>query len=172
MKAISNHCLNLEFYILAGGLSTRMGQGQEPPAPGPAEPCVGAHSRGGATTSDFRCGPIRRDSISRSGPIGGIYTALQSSKADAVLFLACDMPFVSADFLQRLIRALTPSSNAVFASEGRLAGFPCLLRRENCLPIVSQQITRSEFSLRALAKILKAKNALSVAPRFAGVDEH
>ena len=155
MKAISNHCLNLEFCILAGGLSTRMGRDKSRLRLG--RRTMLGHIRAAARQLGFPVRTIRRDSISRSGPIGGIYTALQSSKADAVLFLACDMPFVSADFLQRLIRALTPSSHAVFASEGRLAGFPCLLRRENCLPIVSQQITRSEFSLRALAKILKAK---------------
>jgi molybdenum cofactor guanylyltransferase len=38
------------------------------------------------------------------GPLGGIETALQNTKlSDAVLILACDLPFVSSSFLQFLI---------------------------------------------------------------------
>jgi molybdopterin-guanine dinucleotide biosynthesis protein A len=43
---------------------------------------------------------IRRDAVPRCGPLGGIYTALQSTRAEAVLFLACDMPFVTPELIQ------------------------------------------------------------------------
>lgn len=145
----------MEVCILAGGLSTRMGRDKSHLRLG--RRTMLGHIRATARQLGFSVRAIRRDSIKRSGPIGGIYTALQSSKADAVLFLACDMPFVSAGFLQRMIRMLPPSGNAVFAREGRLAGFPCFLHRERCLPLVSQQIAKSEFSLQSLARVLRAK---------------
>jgi molybdopterin-guanine dinucleotide biosynthesis protein A len=114
------------------------------------------HIRVAARELGYPVRTIRRDCIARSGPIGGIYTALKSSQAEAVLFLACDMPFVSAGLLRRMIRRFSASMNAQFAGEGGRAGFPCLLRRQNCLPLVWQQITKSEFSIQALAKVLKA----------------
>ncbi len=155
MKAASNQHLNFEVCILAGGLSTRMGRDKSRLRLG--QRTMLGHIRATVRQLGFSVRSIRRDKVRRSGPIGGIYTALRSSKADAVLFLACDMPFVSADLLERMIRMLPPSRNAVFACEGKLAGFPCLLRRENCLPLVSQQIAKSEFSLQALARVLRAK---------------
>lgn len=155
MNAANYKQNNLEVCILAGGLSTRMGRDKSRVRLG-RRTMVG-HIRAVAEQLGLRVRAIRRDSIPRSGPIGGIYTALQSSKADAVLFLACDMPFVSAKLLQRMIQTIPPHSKALFAREGRLAGFPCVLRRENCLPLVARQIERAEFSLQALAKVLKAK---------------
>jgi len=166
MKAMSNQHLSLEVCILAGGLSTRMGRDKSRVRLG--QRTMLGHIRTAARQLGFPVRAIRRDSIARSGPIGGIYTTLQSGNADVVLFLACDMPFVSTDFLHRMIRTLPPSGKAVFASEGGLAGFPCLLRREDCLPLVSKQITRSEFSLQALARILKAK---ILRPARSGVQE-
>jgi molybdopterin-guanine dinucleotide biosynthesis protein A len=155
MKTARNQHLNVEICILAGGLSTRMGQDKSHLRLG--QRTMLGHIRATARQLGFSVRAIRRDKVRRSGPIGGIYTALRSSKADAVLFLACDMPFVSADLLQRMIRKLPLSRNAHFASEGGLAGFPCFLRCENCLPLVSLQIAKSEFSLQALAKALRAK---------------
>ena len=104
MKAASNQHLNLEVCILTGGLSTRMGRDKSRLRLGPRT--MLGHIRVAARRLGFPVRTIRHDSISRSGPIGGIYTALRSSNTDAVLFLACDMPFVSVDFLQRMIRAL------------------------------------------------------------------
>jgi molybdenum cofactor guanylyltransferase len=155
MKAASKQHLNVEVCILAGGLSTRMGQDKSRLRLG--QQTMLGHIRATARQLGFSVRAIRRDKVMRSGPIGGIYTALRSSKADAVLFLACDMPFVSVDLLECMIRKLPPSRNAHFASEGKLVGFPCILRRENCLPLVSQQIAKSEFSLQALARVLRAK---------------
>ena len=98
---------------------------------------------------------IRKDCVHRCGPLGGILTGLGRSKADAVLFLACDMPLVSPRLLQRIVRASSSGERAVFvAQQGRL-GFPCLLPRE-AAAIVEAQIAIGEFSLHALAKKLGA----------------
>jgi molybdopterin-guanine dinucleotide biosynthesis protein A len=99
---------------------------------------------------------IRRDAVTRCGPIGGIYTVLKNSRKDAVLFLACDMPFVSSEFLKEIIHALGPSRKAVFASSKAQAGFPLLLRRKASLSVVTEQIAQGQFSLQALAGVLKA----------------
>jgi molybdopterin-guanine dinucleotide biosynthesis protein A len=43
------------------------------------------------------------DRTASAGPLGGIYTALLEAPTDQVLVLACDMPFVTAPFLRRLM---------------------------------------------------------------------
>jgi len=48
--------------------------------------------------------PVLTDAVPGSGSLGGIYTALADAPGP-VLVLACDMPFVTAPFLARVIEA-------------------------------------------------------------------
>jgi molybdopterin-guanine dinucleotide biosynthesis protein A len=48
--------------------------------------------------------PVLPDALPGSGSLGGIYTALADA-GGPVLILACDMPFVTAPFLARVIEA-------------------------------------------------------------------
>ena len=43
------------------------------------------------------------DAIPEAGPLGGLYTALVDATHDRMLILACDLPFVTAALLQRLV---------------------------------------------------------------------
>lgn len=99
---------------------------------------------------------IRRDLVRRCGPLGGVFTGLKTSPHQAELFLACDMPFVSAALLKRLLGEIKARDRAVFTMAERLAGFPFLLRGQT-LPLVERQVARKEFSLQKLARVLKAR---------------
>jgi molybdopterin-guanine dinucleotide biosynthesis protein A len=46
--------------------------------------------------------PVVVDRVPRAGPLGGIYTALMEAPTDRVLVVACDMPFLTAPFLEQL----------------------------------------------------------------------
>src|ERR1700687_359380 len=46
------------------------------------------------------------------GPLGGLHTALCEARGDAIIVIACDMPYVSAPFLGHLL-ALTRDADAV-----------------------------------------------------------
>lgn len=46
--------------------------------------------------------PIVVDALPDRGPLGGIYSALAAASHDRVLAVACDMPFLTASFLQHL----------------------------------------------------------------------
>lgn len=155
MKAPNPQHLIIEIRILAGGLSTRMGREKSRLRLG--QRTLLGHLRAAAKQLDLPIRVIRRDAVARCGPIGGIYTGLKTSRKDAVLFLACDMPFVSSEFLEKMIHALRPSRKAVFASGKIGSGFPLLLRRHACLPLVTLQIGQGQFSLQALAGVLQAR---------------
>jgi molybdopterin-guanine dinucleotide biosynthesis protein A len=140
--------------ILAGGRSRRMGRDK-------TRLRLGGRTmldqvRRAARTAGWPVRVIRRDRVPQCGPLGGVYTGLTSTTADAVLFLACDMPFVTADLIQFLLEGFSAADIAVFTRARGRAGFPFVVRRV-ILPVVVRQIEREEFSLQALSKVLRAK---------------
>jgi molybdenum cofactor guanylyltransferase len=98
---------------------------------------------------------IRKDLVPRCGPLGGVYTALRTTEAGAVLFLSCDMPFVTGKVLAKLVAKLKPRTKAVFLDHGSI-GFPFAIRRA-ALKGIEELMAAGEFSMRSLAKRLKAR---------------
>src|SRR5262245_26747021 len=86
---------NLEICILAGGLSKRMGRNKSRLSLGNIT--MLGHIRKTAEATGLPVRVIRRDCVPKCGPLGGIYTALKTTEADAILFLACDMPLVTTE---------------------------------------------------------------------------
>ena len=114
------------------------------------------HVRAAAKATGWPVRVIRRDLVERCGPLGGIYTALKTSRAETEVFLACDMPFVSAELLKRLVAQLSLKRAAVFAVAGEDAGFPFVIRA-NALSVIEDQMEKRAFSLQKLAAALKAR---------------
>lgn len=98
---------------------------------------------------------LRRDLVPRCGPLGGIWTGLRTTRGRAVVFVSCDMPFLTAKLLRKLVRLARQSQGPVFCSDHGLVGFPLLLWKAN-LPQIEQQLNRSVLSLQSLAKALPA----------------
>jgi molybdopterin-guanine dinucleotide biosynthesis protein A len=107
---------------------------------------------------------IRRDAVPRCGPLGGVYTALQSAHAETVMFLACDMPFVTAKFLRVVLRRFGRRRGALFVCSAGHVGFPFVLQRD-ALAAVTRQIEQEMFSLHELARTLQARR-MRVPPRW------
>jgi len=99
---------------------------------------------------------IRRDLLPSLGPVGGIHAALTTTRTDAVVFLACDMPFVEVDLIERIIETWRRGSDAVFTKGKFRVGFPFLLSRAK-LEVLTSDILERGCSLQLLAKTLKAK---------------
>lgn len=117
------------------------------------------HIRKTAVSAGFPVRAIRRDCVPRCGPIGGIYTGLKSTRAEVVLFLACDMPFVSRELIRFMFAQGRRSKRALFLRSEGGAGFPLAARRTH-LEAVAEQIGKQELSLQALAKRLRARIVL------------
>lgn len=145
----------VEVCILAGGLSTRMGRDKARVRLG--RRTLLGHVRVAATETDWTVRVIREDVVERCGPLGGILTALKKSRAETVVFLSCDMPFIPAKWLKKLVRQLQRGeAKAVFTEQNGFVGFPFVLTRE-CLPVVEAQRMKGAFSLQALAKVLQVE---------------
>jgi molybdenum cofactor guanylyltransferase len=143
----------IEICILAGGLSTRMRRDKTRVRLG--RRTLLGHVRAAAAELCLPVRVLRRDLIPRCGPIGGVYSALKTSKADAILFLPCDMPFLDATLLWRVTRQFT-GDRALFANPRGTPGFPFVLSR-SMLPVVERQIAKDRLALHELAKALRAR---------------
>jgi molybdopterin-guanine dinucleotide biosynthesis protein A len=144
----------LEICILAGGLSRRMGRDKTKLRLGRRSMLGQIRATARATGLPVRV--IRRDAVPRCGPLGGICTALMTTPARAVLFLACDMPLITVGVLERLRHELKRSKRGLVLRVGNRLGLPLMLRR-TCLPAVAGQLASRDRSIRNLAKILNTR---------------
>jgi molybdopterin-guanine dinucleotide biosynthesis protein A len=144
----------LQICILAGGGSRRMGRPKALIRLGRFS--LLRHAFMAARTTGLPIRVLRHDAIPPCGPLSGVYTALaQSPWARAILFLSCDMPFVSPNLLQQLLQAFQARGTPVFASQQQRPGFPFILPA-NTLPLLHQQLQAGRLSLRQLAAALQA----------------
>ena len=144
----------VEICILAAGLSSRMGRDK-------ARLRLGGRTLLGHILATARATGLparvnRVDLVPRRGPLGGVYSALATSRAETILFLSCDMPFISTDLLNTLFHRLARRKTALFVKDNGRIGFPFLLRRA-ALAVVERQMTTRQFSLHQLARSLHAQ---------------
>jgi len=148
--------------ILAGGLSARMGRDKARMRL--SQSSLLGHVRKMADELGVSVRIIRRDLVSRCGPLGGIYTALKTSGAEAEIFLACDMPFVPVELLRQLVRRSNSGRRAVFTARAGVAGFPFLIP-VRALDAVEARIRGRQWSLQALTRGLRAAKIVVPRPR-------
>jgi iron complex transport system ATP-binding protein len=134
--------MKIEVCILAGGQSRRMGR---PKAAVELEglPLI-EWSKRIARGAGLPYRVIDRDLGESRGPISGIQTALKTTRAEAVIFLSCDMPFVRSSTLRKLTSYVVPA----FAAHNKMVGFPFILPRSKIAEVET---------LQALARKTKAK---------------
>ncbi len=87
---------------------------------------------------------VQPDRRPRSGPLGGIHTALTTAERDFVLVVACDLPFLTREFLGGLSGLLSEHDAVV----PRPRGVPvpvCAFYSKRCLPALEARLDRGEL---------------------------
>lgn len=153
--------------ILAGGLSTRMG-----------EPKHGLRLSDGRTMIEHVadrllevCGqivvvsddtilpdvPHIHDNFEKLGPIGGFEALLASGLADEFLVVPCDIPLVTPDILRALLLPTSrPASALRLAGESGPRPLPVRIRAA-LLPIIWARIEAGELSLQGLLEAIEVE---------------
>lgn len=99
--------------------------------------------------------PVIADQIAGRGPISGLHAALTYTVADWNLIVACDLPFVTADFLSFLIeRAAGTQAVVPVAVNGSFEPLVAVYHRE-CLAAVDQSLQSRQYSLQKLVAGLR-----------------
>ena len=89
---------------------------------------------------------IVRDRVTASGPLGGLDAALAAARHDALVLLACDMPFVTARFLAHLL-ALTAGADAVVPRTERGYHPLCAAYTRACQPAIAGRLDRGQLRM-------------------------
>ena len=110
-------------FVLAGGKSSRMGQDKAFLEFGGRTLLTHALELAKAATGNAcivsskekfaAFGQVEEDIFPGHGPLGGIHTALTSSRTDLNLILAVDMPFLQSEFLNYLVAQARDCTAAV-----------------------------------------------------------
>jgi molybdopterin-guanine dinucleotide biosynthesis protein A len=157
--------VTLEAFLLAGGLSSRMGQDKAllgfregtflDAVAAAAAPLARRITVVGREGSWFGGYPAVADLRPGLGPLAGIETALSHATADAAIVLACDTPLVSTDLLALLAgRAETGGGLRIAVpldADGRLAPL-CGVYPVRALADVSALLDGGERRPRALVE--------------------
>lgn len=149
---------NLEIFVLAGGKSSRMGTDKGL-----------MHFRGKpliqhmldtlhtlylplsliANNVEYhRFGlPVYTDIIKEKGPMGGLLTALHYTKADSVLLLSCDMPFIETVAISQLLNDGRPNHD-ITAATAMQRIYPLLaVYNKTLLPEVMKSIENGNLKM-------------------------
>jgi molybdopterin-guanine dinucleotide biosynthesis protein A len=100
------------------------------------------------------------DAHDHRGPLGGIETVLQQCGADeSALILACDLPFVTAEFLQllRTIHAAEHNELTVPLDAEERPQMLAAIYAATCVPQVSARLAAGELKARLLQARVKTR---------------
>jgi iron complex transport system ATP-binding protein len=140
----------LIIFILAGGRSSRMGRDK-------SRLLLGGKTLlqriiNTARHLDVPVELITEDDTPGRGPLGGVATAFNRFRFQRALFLSCDMPLITPEFLRQFAHAKGP----IFASDNGRAGFPFLLP-QTAGSDVKLSLEQNRHSLQELRRTVNAE---------------
>jgi len=115
--------------------------------------------------------PVRMvdDQVPGRGPLGGLHSALASARGDRLAVVACDMPFVSAPFLEYLL-TLTREADAVVPQiDGRYHPL-CAAYTRACLGPAETCLAHGALKMTDLLRNLRVREVL--AEEMSGFGDH
>ncbi len=80
------------------------------------------------------------DAIPASGALVGLYSALAAAHGEAVLVVACDMPFLNRGLLEHLIQLAPQADLVVPFHQNQFEPLHALYKRQACLPALEESL--------------------------------
>ncbi len=101
--------------------------------------------------------PVQADIYKDCGPIGGIYTGLESSETEKNLVLSCDIPLISTALIKFVLRHSDKKKVCVPVQEN---GFPeplCAYYPKTSLQLLKKFIIQKNYKLSGFLNAVSAK---------------
>lgn len=152
--------MNLEAFVLAGGKSSRMGRDKglvEINGKPMISYILEALEKTGLPTSIIANNeeyqnlgfPVFEDFIREKGPMGGLLTAFNNTKAEAVFLISCDMPLIPLEAINQMIALAKNDQIRAVSVEGRVnplfAIYPVQLKKDIAERIASERLKMTDF---------------------------
>ena len=105
---------------------------------------------------------VYEDLIPKSGALGGVYTGLSNAANNAVVCIACDMPFLQPKLMTYLLSvlgehdAVVPYTREMEESNPKLQTL-CAVYSRRCSHVVRQMLGEGELRLHALCDRIKVR---------------
>ncbi len=148
--------------VLAGGLSRRLGRDKAVEPLG-GEPLIGRVLSRVAQVADetvvvlndaARAAklPLGEDVVTvvdrypNSGSLGGIFTGLEAARAEWVIVVACDMPFLNVELLRRILSLRAGRDAVVPVVEGRPEPTHAAYSKR-CLPHIERRLQANDLKI-------------------------
>jgi molybdenum cofactor guanylyltransferase len=96
------------------------------------------------------------DRVAESGPLGGLDAALAAARDDAVILLACDMPFVTTAWLAYLL-ASADGFEAVVPRSDRGYHPLCAVYTRACQATVSERLAERMLAMGGLLETVRTR---------------
>lgn len=90
--------------------------------------------------------PMYRDRITGLGPLGGIYTGLETISNEAGFFVACDMPFLNIDLIRHMVEIRDHFDAVVPRIDWKMEALHALYTKR-CLPFIKKLIDAGEYQV-------------------------
>jgi len=99
---------------------------------------------------------VHPDLVADAGAMGGIYTALEAAPADRVLVVACDLPFLNVEVLERLVDLAAEGDGAWVRSPRGVEPLLACYRR-SARSVLRQEIEAGRLTLHDLESALRMR---------------
>jgi molybdopterin-guanine dinucleotide biosynthesis protein A len=101
--------------------------------------------------------PVVADLVPGIGPVGGLHTVLETTRADWNLVVACDMPSLTTEFLTRLLDAARSSGSTCLVPETASGLHPlCAVYHRRARLAVASAVEHKSLKMHDLLKVLEA----------------
>jgi molybdopterin-guanine dinucleotide biosynthesis protein A len=84
------------------------------------------------------------DSETRAGVLTALHSGLAAAEGELCVVVACDMPFLNAPLLRRLIELATDFDVVIPMTDGQMEPMHAVYRREPCLTAIGDALARNE----------------------------
>ena len=115
-----------------------------------------------------------RDAEGVSGPVAGILGAARAHPGCSLLVLACDLPRVEIELLERLCETDTSAGDAdtawVVVDDGERLQFLCALYHPQAIACLENRVTRGRFNLWGLTEKLTPQRVSGATAQFLNIN--
>jgi molybdopterin-guanine dinucleotide biosynthesis protein A len=90
--------------------------------------------------------PMFEDVIKGLGPIGGVFTGLQTMSDEAGFFVACDMPFLNGTLIYHMMEVMGDFDVVVPKVDWKIEALHAIYSKR-CIPAIKKLIDRQDYQI-------------------------
>ena len=88
--------------------------------------------------------PMVEDLIKGLGPLGGIFTGLQTMSDEAGFFVACDMPFLNGELIHHMVDVMEDFDVVVPKVDWKIEALHAIYTK-SCIPAIKELIDNRDY---------------------------